>query len=165
MQRIEMYFDYECPFCLRAFEHILALQKEFPDLEIDLHPLVLRQEPGYTFRSRSALASQLFYYLKETATQEEQLNFTWQVYTLVHREGADIDDPEILAEKLSAFIPADKTREILEKGLYRDRQESANEAFDRYQIAYVPIFRLDGKQLNALGGEGITREELRQFIS
>lgn len=164
MKRVEMYFDYECPFCLRAFEHILALKPEFPGMEIDLFPLVLRQEPGYTFQSRSAPASQLFYYLKENGTEEEQLRFTKRIYDLVHREKADINDPKILAENLSEFIPAEKIREILDTGSYREKQETANRAFDLYQIAYVPIFRMNGQQLDAVAGEGITLEKLRQFL-
>jgi predicted DsbA family dithiol-disulfide isomerase len=167
MKKIQIFYDYECPYCKRGYEDFLKCAGETPDFEIEWRPVEAHPRPE-NHPPHTDLACQSYYLARELGA--DMAAFHAAMFQAVAVERRDVEKPDVLAKILEGIVDGGKFRAALESGKYAGQIEENNDlAYEKSGVWFVPAFRMfeDGKltgKLDAQGGIGVNREELRAFL-
>ena len=163
MRKLEVFFDYACPYCLTGHEYLVDLMPEFPDIEIIWRPCEAHPRPEEYERYSDLCVAGLFYAIDMKA---DLMDFHMKMYRAACKDGVDIENPDALAEYFKDFFdPADMAK-ALKSGKYEKAVLEANDyTFEINDVWFVPAFRMQGKKLNAEGGIGIKKIQLKKFLT
>ena len=126
-------------------------------LPIESHPLPEDHLP-HTY-----LACQSYYIAQELGV--DMSAFHAAMYQTIAIDRKDVENPEVLCDILIGIVDSGKFRAVLDSGKYAKQIDENNDlAYEKSGVWFVPAFRIDGKKLDAKGGVGITREELKNFL-
>lgn len=162
MPRLEVFFDYICPYCLTAHRYLEELAPQYPAIEVvwrpcESHP---RPEPWHP-HSDLAIQAMLF----AGAAGADLWAVHDRLYTAVHRRRADIERVDVLCEALAGLVEEEALRRALKNGDWRRAQREGNGyAFGQNGVWAVPAYRMEGKRLDAVENVGVTKEQLRAFL-
>ena len=161
MAVMQIFYDYECPFCKRGYEYFVKQITDYPDIEIEWrpsesHPLP-EDHPPHTY-----LALQCYYIAKELGA--DMPAFHAAMFQAIAIERQNVEDPEVLCKILNGIIDTDKLRSALASGKYAKQIDENNELADKEGVWFIPAFRMEGRKLDAKGGVGITPEDLQAFL-
>ena len=163
MKKLRMFYDYECPFCKRGHEYLMAEAGGHPDIEIEWRPIEAHPLPE-DCHPHTNLACQSFYIASELGA--DLAAFHAAMYQAIAIERRDVEKPEVLCGILKGIVDAGKLRAALDSLKYAKQVDENNElAYERSGVWYVPAFRMDGRKLDSRGGAGINQAELRKFLS
>ena len=161
-RKMEVFFDYSCPYCLKGHEYLEALYKQFADIEIvwcpcEAHP---RPEPG----PHSDLALQgLFYAIENGADVWE---FHKRMYHALLKDRIDKENVDVLAECVKDIVDVADFKQAIISGKYADVQQGMNDhAYEVSGVWAIPSYRMDGEKLDSVAGIGVTKEQLREFMA
>jgi predicted DsbA family dithiol-disulfide isomerase len=162
MKLLQVFFDYECPYCKKGYEYLLEQIGNHPEIEIEWRPIeshpLPEDHPPHTY-----LACQCYYIAKELGA--DMAAFHSAMYQAVSIERQNVEKPEVLCGILKGIVDTEKFRAILESGKYAAQISENNDlAYEKSGVWFVPAFRMNGKKLDAKGGIGISAEELREFL-
>jgi predicted DsbA family dithiol-disulfide isomerase len=162
MATMQVFFDYECPSCKIGYEYLLEQIGEHPEIEIEWRPIeshpLPEDHPPHTY-----LACQSYYIAKELGA--DMAAFHAAMYQAIAIERQNVEKSEVLCNILKGIVDEQKFRAILDSGKYAPQIDENNDlAYEKSGVWFVPAFRMDGKKLDAKGGIGISREELRDFL-
>jgi predicted DsbA family dithiol-disulfide isomerase len=162
MSVMQVFFDYECPYCKKGYEYLLDLINDYPGIEIEWRPIeshpLPEDHPPHTY-----LACQSYYIAKELGA--DMPSFHAAMYQAVAIERQNVEDPKVLCNILKNILDTDKFRANLESGKYAAQIDGNNDlAYEKSGVWFVPAFRMNGRKLDAKGGIGITSEELKNFL-
>ena len=90
MRHLELFFDYACPYCLRAHELLLELLPLHSDIEIDWRPCESHPRPD-SYGPHSDLCIRGMYFAR--AHGADLLEYHRLMYRAALIERADIEDP------------------------------------------------------------------------
>lgn len=160
--QIEVFFDYACPYCLRAHVHLMELLPSYPDVEVMWRPCESHPRPD-RYGPHSDLCIQgMFYALAHGA---DICAYHDAVYNAALRERVDIEDIDTLADCVRDVVDTDDFRASLRNGEYASVQREANRyAFGESGVWVVPAYRMNGKRLDAVEDVGISKEMLKRFF-
>jgi predicted DsbA family dithiol-disulfide isomerase len=162
MAVMQVFFDYECPYCKTGYEYLLEQIGDYPDIEIEWRPIEAHPLPE-DHPPHTDLACESFYIAQELGA--DMGAFHAVMYQAISIERQNVEDPEVLCEILKDIVDTDKFRDILASKKYTAQiQENNDLAYEKSEVWYVPAFRMNGKKLDAKGGIGIRPEELRSFL-
>lgn len=162
MRTLEVFFDYECPYCKRGYEDLKELLKEHDDIEVvwrvcEAHPRP-EDHPPHT-----DLALQGYFFAKEHGA--DIIAYHDRLFDAVHVDQIDVESAEVLADYTSHLVDRDAYLKALTDGTYKQIQEEHNDyAYEENEVWFLPAFRMDGKKLDAEGGVGVSREALAAFL-
>lgn len=142
MKKLEVFFDYNCPYCLKGHDSLAELVKASPISEIIWHPCEIA-----VFKNQSELENDLS--LQGMFFAEENNIDIWQyhqrVYNMKFVEKLNTHDINTFANALKDLLDADALREALASGKYSARLKEANRyAFKETGVHVVPTYRADG---------------------
>ena len=163
MRRLEVFFDYECPYCLRGHELLKELLPSHPDVEPVWRPCEAHPRPEqHGLHSDLCIQGMLF--------ASEQNADIWEyherMYKAAVKDRANIEDIDVLVTYVQGLLDPAAFRDALENGRYAEEQRLGNGyAYQQNEVWFVPSFRMDGKKLDAAGGIGVTKEQLDQFMA
>ena len=166
--KYQFFYDYECPFCKKGYETLMDLLPSYPEAEIEWRPVEAhpRPEPSHP---HTDLCIRAFYIAEELGADIDAFNR--KLFRAVVVERKNVEKQEILADLLEDILDREKFLEMLRSGKYASKVKENNDlAYEKNGIWYVPAFRLplnDSKnapRLNARGGIGISREEMKTFL-
>jgi predicted DsbA family dithiol-disulfide isomerase len=161
--KLEVFFDYTCPYCLRGHENLVALLPHFPQVEVawracEAHP---RPEvhPPYC-----DLAIEASYFVEENGG--DMMTYQAKVYEAHFHKRQNIEDLAVLAAcATAAGVDGDACRKTVESGQYKQRQLDANDyAYEQSGVWAVPSYRMNGKKLDAVEGVGVSKKQLEAFL-
>ncbi len=165
MNKIEVFFDHTCPYCLRGLGCFTQLLVDYPQAEIawlpvEAHPKV--EEPEH--KPYADLAVMGAFFARDHGIDLAAYNE--RVFDMYFHEHQQIDDPQVLAEAVKplgidtgAFVTA------LTDGTYTKALAEANDyAYEVNKVWAVPSFVCGDKRLDAVGGVGVTEEQLAAFL-
>jgi len=163
MKRLQVFYDYECPFCKKGYEYLMEEIKSRPEIDIEWRPIeshpLPEDHPPHTY-----LAGRCYYIAKEFGA--DMPSFHAAMYQAVAIERRDVEKPEVLCDILKGILDADKLRAALVSGKYAEQIDENNDlAYEKSGVWFVPAFRMNGDKLDAKGGVGITPAELREFLN
>jgi predicted DsbA family dithiol-disulfide isomerase len=161
MSIMQVFFDYECPYCKKGYECLMQQNRQDIEIEwlpIESHPLP-EDHPPHTY-----LAGQCYYIAKELGADIP--DFHAAMYQAIATERQNVENIDVLCNILNGIVDSGKLRSMLESGKYAKQIDENNDlAYEKSGVWYVPAFRMDGKKLDAKGGIGVTPDELRQFLA
>ena len=162
MKKFRIFYDYECPFCKRGYEALTELLPGYPELETEYVPIESHPRPE-SHSPHTDLCIQSYYIAEELGTDIGKFNKL--MFQAVSGERRDVEKPEILYGIVKDIIERDKFMKLLESGKYANKAAENNDlAYEKESIWYVPSFRAGTLKLDAKGGIGVTKEELKEFL-
>lgn len=163
MNKLEVFFDYACPFCLKGHTNLCKLIDYHPEIEIIWCPCEIYARPenkGY----HSDLAIQgMFYALHNNVD-------IWAYHTLMYnatiKDKVNIEDIDILTNIVGKLVNKKDFRLALSTNKYRKMQQDANKyAFETSGILLLPSYRMNGKKLDSIIGIGVPKTKLSSFMN
>ena len=142
MEKLEVFFDYNCPYCLKGHEQLLELMPEYPGLEVIWHPCeisVYKKEIG----NETDLCQQAMFFAVDSNI--DLWSYHKKIYDMIFVDKANTKDKDVLTNALKDLLDAAALRKALESGKYiKNVMESNNFAFNVTGVHVVPTYRADG---------------------
>ncbi|MFV0362705.1 MAG: DsbA family protein [Suipraeoptans sp.] len=160
--KIEVFYDYECPFCLRGYNMLKEVFAEFEDLEIEWKPVESHPRPE-RYWPYSDLCAMGMYIARDMGV--DTVKYSDRIYEAVVRKEIDIQKPEEIADLLQGLVEKEGFVEALKAGKYREQLEKNNvEVWETLGFDAVPSLKIGDKTLGAIPGVGLTRGRVIDFI-
>ena len=161
--KLELFFDYICPYCYRGHRMFLELLPLYPGLEVVWRPCESHPRPENTYR-HSDMAIQGMYYLEERGG--DLSSYHRLVYEAHFEKGLDISDCSVLAG-LAARCGADSQAftEALDQNRYAWETLRLNAVPSYLAVPEGPDLKGRGPMIGSRDGIPVTRRELEQFLA
>ena len=162
MSKLEVYFDYTCPYCYKGLKELAKLREKY-DIDIDWFPCEAHPRPEFA-PVHSDLATQTLIFIKENNLNASKFNDL--VYNAHFEEGKKIDDIKLLSE-FAALCGADKEEvyKLLSENKYADKVIANNNlVWEDLAFEAVPSYRKDNKIAFSSGGKLVDIKEVENLI-
>jgi len=165
MHKIEVFYDHTCPYCLRGLECFTRLVKDYPQAEIawrpvEAHPKV--EEPEHLPYADLAVMGAFF--ARDHAI--DLASYNERVFDMYFNEHRKVDDLKVLAQAVEplgidpkAFVAA-----LADDTYTKELAEANDYAYEVNKVWAVPSFVCGDVRLDAVGGVGVTEEQLASFL-
>ena len=162
MPKLEVFFDYICPYCLLGHEYLLELLPQYPGHEIEWRPCESHPRPEQHGRHSDLCARGMFFALEQGA---DLIEYHRRVYQAALTERANVEDLNVMLAATEGLLDQKKLREALAGNQYVDRLLENNQlAWVQYDFPAVPSYRLNGELLKSTPGVGVSKEQLAAFL-
>ena len=163
MNRLEVFFDYACPFCLKGHTYLKDLYPEYPDIEIVWRPCEAHPRPeSYGFHSDLCIQG-MYFALDHGAGI---WSYHDRMYRAAIKDRLNIEDINVLVKCVSGLLDTDAFQKSLQSGEYAKIQMDGNDyAFGQNGVWAVPSYRMNGKKLDSIEGVGVSKEQLAAFMN
>lgn len=162
MATIEVFHDFECPFCMRGVRELMGLLGDFPEVTIEWHPIEGHPRPE-VHAPHTDLAIQGYFFAVDHGVKPEVYNA--RLYHAVHKDGIDVEDPAALADYVKDLVDPEAYEKALREGTYREIQEAQNDlAYEEREVWFIPAFRSGEHRLDAQGGVGVTKDQILKLL-
>ena len=162
MKRFQFFYDYECPYCKAGYEILIDLLPKYQGIEVEWIPIESHPRPE-SHSPHTDLCLQSFYAAKEIGADISA--FHTLMYRAVSIERKNVEDPKIIAGIIQGILDKEKFLELLNSGKYSSKvNENNNLAYENQGVWYVPAFRAGNLKLDAQGGMGVSRHEVKNFL-
>lgn len=194
MKKIEVFFDYTCPFCYIGLTRFQKVLKDYPEVELiyracEAHPYPeerMKMEDMEDFWKQVLIpeAAQVGLTLNNTYSPIPYSRLAFQgmqsiidqkgnveqyhrnVFHAVFVLGENIEDPKVL---LSCAKETGVDLKLFEEALASDHYKDVQEATTRYaylekNIQTVPTLICDAEKLEAVAGVGLTEASIAEFL-
>jgi len=162
MRRLEVFFDYACPYCLKGHGYLAELLPRFPDIEVIWRPCEAHPRPE-RYGPHSDLCIQGMFYALEQGV--DIWEYHERMYTAALKDGVNIEDADVLAGRVRGLLEYTDFLAEMMSGKYKKAVTEANVyAWGQCGLCAVPSFRMDGQSLNAVEDAGVTKQQLMAFL-
>jgi predicted DsbA family dithiol-disulfide isomerase len=178
MHKLDVFFDPTCPFCYRGHAYLMELLAEFPGVEpvwrpVEAHPRA--EEPWHRPYIDLGVKGALF--LRANGVADE-LPYYEALYRACFEERKDVEDVAVLAGCAAVCLAASGLsgdvaesmaalfEDALRSGALEQELQAANDyAYELNKVWAVPSFVCGERRLDSVGGVGVTKKQLRAFLS
>jgi predicted DsbA family dithiol-disulfide isomerase len=164
---MQIFYDYECPFCKQGYEYLLEYIGNHPEIELEWRPVEAHPRPE-NHRPHTDLCIQSYYIARELGA--DMAAFHKAMFRAVAVERRDVESIDVLVTIVSNLVDTGAFRAALEAGKYAERVRENNDlAYEKNGVWAVPAFRMKGdtppvKKLDAVEGIGVTKDQVRKFL-
>lgn len=161
--KLEVFFDYACPYCLTGLGYLKKLIPAHPDIEIVWQPCEAHPRPE-RHGIHSDLAIQGLYYILEHGLDAWAYHDC--VFNAVFEEKLNIESVEVLGEcvKIPGF-DAGEYKAAIKSGKYSQKQRDNNRyAWGENGLFAVPSYKMNGERLNSRDGRPVSETQLAAFL-
>lgn len=165
MPKLEIFYDFTCPYCYRGLALFARLLQNYPMAEIlwkpvEAHPKV--EEPEH--KPYADLAVMGAFFASDHGIDIAAYNE--RIFDMYYIRGKKVDDPQALAEAVAPLgIHAKAFMTALIGGAYASALAAANDyAYEENKVWAVPTFIFGNKRLDAREGVGVTAAQLAGFL-
>lgn len=160
--KLEVFFDYSCPYCMQSHEYLKTLTPQFPDIEITWNPCEAHPRPD-RYGPHSDLCIRGMFFARDAGA--DLWSYHEIMYTAALRERIDIEDINVLAQRVAGLLDAQAFANALSGGRYIEELAVSNRyAFGRSSVWAVPAYRMNGRKLDAVENIGVSRQQLEKFL-
>lgn len=161
-QELHVFFDYICPYCLKAHKYLKELIPDYPDVTIVWHPCESHPRPD-RYGPHSDLCIQGYFYAVDHGA--DILEYHERMYQAALKERIDIENIDALTEYVGDLVDADDFRLSLQLGTYRGKLDESNKlAFEKSDVWAVPAYRMGALKLDAVENVGVSKEQILHLI-
>ncbi len=161
MKKLEIFYDYACPYCLRAHDYLLELMP-LKDIEIAWVPCEAHPRPEQ-WKRYSDLCVQSMYYAVEKGV--DLWKFHEKMYNIALKQNVNIENVEELANAFRGFFDAEDYIKSMKSGKYKDAPTTNNDyAYEECNVWALPSYVMGDKRLDSAEGVGVTKEQLASLI-
>jgi predicted DsbA family dithiol-disulfide isomerase len=167
MKKLQIFYDYECPYCKKGYEYFLECGGDRGDFELEWRPVEAHPRPE-DHPPHTDLSCRSYYIARELGADMAAFHAAMFQATAIERQ--DVEKPEVIAKILEGIVDSGKFLAVLKSGKYAKQVDENNDlAYEKSGVWYVPAFRMfrDGEltgKLDAQGSIGVSREDLRAFL-
>ncbi len=162
MQKLEVFFDYACPFCEKAHGYLVELKRSAPGLMIAWQPCEAHPRPERYGRHSDLCIRGMFFAQQHGA---DLWAYHERMYRAAIRDGADIEKVEVVARYAEDILDRDALCQALLRGDYAQELARVNDyAYETSSVWAVPAYRLDGRRLDAIEDVGVSFEQLTALL-
>jgi predicted DsbA family dithiol-disulfide isomerase len=167
MAKMQIFFDFECPYCKLGYEYLQEFIGNHPEIEIEWRPVEAHPRPE-NHPPHTDLSCQGYYIAREL--NADMPKFFAALFQAGAIERRNVEKADVLVDIVKDILDGAKFKAILESGKYaRQIDENNDLAYEKSGVWFVPAFRMkrtDGseKKLDAQGGVGVTREQVKAFL-
>ena len=165
MKKIEVYFDYLCPYCYKGHKNLKELLPSHPDVEVVWMPCEAHPRPEVS-KIYSDVAMMGFFFLRDNGGDLDRYNDT--VYEAHFENHLAIDDCDLLASiAKECGVSEDAFRAALSDGRYSEEVLAYNRLAwgDRGWEAVPSYAAEDGRTVGSQGGILVPYGVLDEFLS
>jgi predicted DsbA family dithiol-disulfide isomerase len=161
--KLEVFFDYGCPYCLKGHEILISLLPEFPELEPEWRPCEAHPRPERYGRHSDLLAMGMLFARDNGA---DLAAYHQRMYRSAILDRREIEDAETVAALAEGLLDTAALRAALAAGTYQaELTENNREAWAVHGFAAVPSLVLDGKELRSVENIGLNEAMMRDFFT
>ena len=161
MRKLEVFFDYTCPYCLMAHKYLIELMPQFSDIEVVWRPCESHPRPEEEKHSDLCIKG-MFYALEQGI---DSWDYHKRMYDAVFVERVNIENPEALAKSARKLIDPGAFLGALKSGAYDKALNDSNEyAYEKSGVWFVPAYRMGDKKLDSVENVGVTKQQLMDFL-
>ena len=162
MRKLEVFFDYACPFCLKGHEYLKEVLPKYTDVEVVWRPCEAHPRPE-RYGPHSDLCIQgMFYALEHGA---DIWDYHDHMYTAALKARVNIEDPEVVAGLVHGLLDSSEFLSALQSKAYEKAVSDANEyAYEQSGVWVLPAYRFEGRKLDSIENVGITKQQLEHFL-
>lgn len=161
MRKLEVFFDYTCPYCLMGHKKLAELLPQHPDIEVVWRPCEAHPRPEQGKHSDLCIKG-MFFALERGV---DCWDYHKRMYDAIFVERVDIENPAALARSVRKLIDPDVFLGALNSGEYEKPLKDANEyAYEKSGVWVVPAYRMEGRSLDSVEGVGVTKQQLMDFL-
>lgn len=161
-RELNVFFDYICPFCLKAHNYLMELIPDYPDVSVVWNSCESHPRPE-RHGLHSDLCIQGYFYAVDKGA--DILEYHERMYQAAQKDHINIEDIDVLSEYVSDLVDADDFRLSLQQETYRGKLDESNKlAFEHSGVWAVPSYRMGALKLNAVENVGVTKEEIRDLL-
>lgn len=162
MSKLEFFYDYTCPFCMRGYNALVENLKDHRDIEVIWRPCDVNPLPETNPYSYN-LGIQGFYFAEEKGI--DLFAYNARVFQGANVDRLDRYDHAAFAEYVKDLLDPAELEKALRSGEYKQKQFQGNDyAYEQNDVWFIPALRMNGKKLDATGGLGINENELVKFL-
>lgn len=162
MNILEVFFDYECPYCMKGYEYLRKHLPAHPEITVVFRPCEAHPRPE-DHPPHTDLAIQGYYFAK--VKNNDLHAYNTRLFEAVHKDEIDVENPHVLADYVADLVDRDDYVRVLQDGTYREIQEKGNDyAYEDNDVWFLPAFRMNGETLDAVGDAGVTEEQVSDFL-
>lgn len=160
---LEVFFDYSCPYCLQGHVYLLEVLKSHPDIEVVWKPCEAHPRPE-VYGSHSDLCARGMYIANEKGA--DLMKYHEIMYAAALTEKCDIESIDVLSQRVKDILDPAEFSVALSGSSYKDQLDENNRlAWGEYDFSAVPSMRRNGELLISLGGIGLTKQMIEDFLS
>ncbi len=160
--QLEMIFDYTCPYCYRAYQFMKDIRTQFPDIEIIFTPCEAHPRPE-EWSTHGDLEVMGMHYCLERGI--DVWKYSDLVYHALYVDKIDAKNLDQLSASLGELVDPADFKAVIESGTYEEQRLAANQyAWGTLSLPAVPSYQMGGQVLEAIGGVGVSKEALVDFI-
>ena len=163
MKKVDVYFDFLCPYCKKGILDLVSIMTDSGDLQANWIPCEAHPCPEIS-RQYTDLCSEAYYSTVENGGNGTE--FVLKVYEAGLGEGKRIDDPALLTD-LAALCGADAEKVSVDLKTRRFNAQilkNNDTAWEDLGYLAVPDYRAGDRELKSMPGCMISEEELRSFL-
>ncbi|MDR0853360.1 MAG: DsbA family protein [Clostridiales Family XIII bacterium] len=162
MTKIEVFYDYACPFCFKGHQNLTELLPDFPQIEVVWHPCETHPRPEQ-YGVHSDLLIQGMFYAADAGVDLWQ--YHERAYNLIWKDSQNVENIDVLVSGFADLLDVDSFAEALTSNKYREIQQSSNDyAFEKSGVWVVPAYRMGGNKLDSVAGVGVTKSQFKRFL-
>ena len=162
MPKLEVFFDYVCPFCKAGHELLEQEMPRYPGLDIVWCPCEAHPRPD-SFGPHSDLCIEGMFFAQGQGV--DLWEYHRQMYEVAAAGCVNIEDPRELAHSVPRLLEPQTFLAALQSGRYKKMVQDANQyAYEQNGVWAVPAYRMGKRRLDATEDVGITGEQLRDFL-
>lgn len=162
MRKLDIFFDYSCPYCLRGHELLLELLPLHTNIEVTWHGVEAHPRPE-DWPPHTDLCMQGLLYVQ--ATGGDVMAYHRRMYDALQKNDVNVEDAAALAACAAGLVDEATLLDALNTGKYAKAQAAENDhAYDECGVWYLPAFRMEGKKLDSEGDFGVTKRQLEEFL-
>lgn len=163
MRKLEVFFDYECPYCKIGYEYLMEILPKHSDTSVVWRPCESHPRPE-NHPPHSDLVLQALLFALDKGVKDEH-EFHRRMFKAVATERQNVENIDTVIGIVGDLADAEALRKALTDGEYAEEQSKLNSyAYEENGVWFVPSFRMDGKKLDAAGGIGVTKQQLEDFL-
>lgn len=163
MPKLEVFFDYACPYCLRGHEYLEKLIPQFPQIEIEWRPCEAHPRPD-RYGPHSDLCAQGMYFALEHCV--DLLEYHALMYGAALKKRIDIENIDTLSEYAGSLLDSEDFRAALISKQYESKLLENNRlAWNTHSFSAVPSYIMNGQTLVSIEDIGVSKDRLMKFMS
>ncbi|MDR1157104.1 MAG: DsbA family protein [Oscillospiraceae bacterium] len=163
MPKLEVFFDYVCPYCLQGHEYLVELLPQFPDIAIEWRPCEAHPRPEQYGRHSDLCARGMFFALEHGADVEK---YHQRMYNAALTDRADIEDIRVIMDIADGLLDSNELYRVLSSNQYENMLSENNRlAWDTYGFSAVPSYRMREETLKSKLSAGVSKEQLAAFLN
>lgn len=160
---LEVFFDYACPYCMRAHESLVALREEISNVDLRWCPCEAHPRPD-RYGMHSDLCIQGMYFAMDQGID------LWAYHDLMYRaifaERIDVENPRVLSSYVQPLMDSKGFLNMLHEGTYQQTLRAANRyAYEQSDVWVVPAYRSGTAKMDATEDIGVTYTQLQSFLA